>query len=57
MTNTNIATINTKQHRGANNKKLKLETLVILMVQNNRQVIIHIINCLRKKGGKSFKKG
>ena len=52
-----IAAINTKQHGGANNEKLKLETLV-RSVGANLQAIIHIINCLRiKKGWKYSKKG
>jgi len=52
----NIAAVNTKQqHGGANNEKLKLETLV-RSVGANLQSIIHIINCLRKRL-KIFKKG
>jgi len=52
----NIAAINTKQYRGANNKKLKLETLVH-SDGANLQAIIHIINCLQMKiGWKSLKK-
>jgi len=53
----NIAAINTKQHGGANNEKIKLETLV-RSVGANLQAVIHIINCLRiKKGYKYLKKG
>jgi len=46
----NIAAINTKEHRGANNEKIKLETL-IRSVGANLQAIIHIIDCLRIKKG------
>jgi len=45
---TNIAAINTKQHGGANDEKLKLETLV-RSVGAKLQAIIHIINCLGNK--------
>jgi len=45
-----IAAINTKQHGGVNNEKLKLETLV-RSVGANLQAIIHIINCLGIKKG------
>jgi len=50
----NIAAINTKQHGGANNGKLKLETLVrsVGATSNlNLQAIIHAISCLRIKKG------
>jgi len=46
----NIVAINTKQHGGANNEKIKLETLV-RSVGANLQTIIHIINCLCIKKG------
>jgi len=46
----NIAAINTKQHGGAKNEKLNLETLV-RTAGANLQAIIHIINCLRIKNG------
>ena len=53
----NIAAINTKQHGGVNNEKLKLETL-LHSVAANLQAKIRVINCLRiKKGWKSLKKG
>jgi len=43
----NIAAINTKQHGGANNEKLNLETVVrSVAVGANLQAIIHTINCL-----------
>jgi len=45
-----IAAINAKQHRGANNEKLTLETLV-RSVGAHLQAIIHIINCLRIQKG------
>jgi len=42
----NIAAINTKQHGGANNEKLKLETLVRYVGANHQAIIIDIIiNC------------
>ena len=44
----NIAAINTKQHGGANNEKLILETLV-RSVGANLPAIIHIISCLQIK--------
>jgi len=54
---TNIAAISTNQHGGANDEKLKLETLV-RSVGAKLQAIIHIINCLgNKKDWKSIKKG
>ena len=49
----NIAAINTKQHGGANNEKLKLETLVRYVGANHQAIIIDIIiNCygLKKAG-------
>jgi len=54
----NIAAMNTKQHGGANNEKLKLETLVRYVGVNHQAIIIHtIINCLQiKKGWKSLQK-
>jgi len=45
---TNIAAISTNQHGGANDEKLKLETLV-RSVGAKLQAIIHIINCLGNK--------
>ena len=42
----NIEAIKIEQHRGANNEKLKLETLV-RSVGANLQAIIQIINSLR----------
>jgi len=48
----NIAAMNTKQHGGANNEKLKLETLVRYVGVNHQAIIIHtIINCLQIKKG------
>jgi len=53
----NIAAINNKQHRRANNEKLKLDTLLRSVVAN-LQAIIQIINSLRiEKGWKSLKRG
>jgi len=46
----NIAAIKIEQHGGANNDKLKLETLV-RSAGANLQAIIHISNCLRVKNG------
>jgi len=53
-----ITAINTKQHGGANNEKLKLETLIRNGGANHQAIIIHIIiNYLRiKKGWKSLKR-
>jgi len=46
----NIAAINNKQHRRANNEKLKLDTLLRSVVAN-LQAIIQIINSLRIEKG------
>jgi len=44
----NVAAINTKQHGGANNEKIQLETLV-RSVGAHVQAIVHIISCLHIK--------
>ena len=49
IVSTNFVAINTKQYGGANNEKLKLETL--RSVGANLQATIHIINCLQIKKG------
>ena len=50
LANIRPTAINSKQHGGAKNEKLKLESLV-RSVGANLQAIIHIINCLQIKKG------